>query len=359
VDEIQLIAVDHPDSVELYVDETFPPRSRTLRTFSAAQRRAPASAVDGEGNNVLPALRAKDDKYVSTLAPIEYQGLARPHDLILDLGADAGRPGTSLFLRGWIYPTDASINVALSQQKKLSAAMPSLEVSNARGEWQKAIASIGFPSGKDKVMVVDLAGLFPTTDHRVRIRTNMQIFWDQAFVAVDAAAPAVRQTAMRPISADLHFRGYSRMYRKGGRNGPHWFAYDSVSREAPWRTIEGAFTRYGDVRPLLQSSDDMYTIMAPGDEMTVEFDATAAGTPPPGWQRTFLLYSDGWIKDADLNTAHGQTVDPLPFHAIKSYPYAADDAYPSDSAHARYRREYNTRIMKRSSRALEPSRASR
>lgn len=347
VDELQLIAVDHPDSVELYVDERFPPRSATLRTFNAVRRQPPLSAVDDQGNDVLKALLEKDDVYVSDFASLQYQGIVQPHDLVLNLGPDAGRPGTSLYLRGWIFPTDASINVALSQQPGLSAAMPSLEVRNARGQWQTASPAIGFPSGKDKIMVIDLAGIFPTSDHHVRIRTNMQIYWDQAFIATDAAASPVRKTAMRPLSADLHYRGYSRTYRKGGRFGPHWFDYDSVSRESPWRTIEGAFTRFGDVRQLLQGSDDMYAILAPGDEVTIEFDASAAGTPPAGWRRTFLLYSDGWIKDADLNTAFGNSVEPLPFHAIKSYPYSAGDAYPSDSTHARYRKEYNTRVVKR------------
>jgi Flp pilus assembly protein TadD len=348
VDELQLVAIDHPDSVELFVDERFPPRSRTVRAYHAIDRRPPVSATDGAGTDLLAVLRDKDDVYTATPVPIEYQGLAEAHELILDLGPDAGRPGTSLYLRGWIYPTDASINVALTQQTRLSARMPSLEVRDARGEWQTAIPSIGFPSGKDKTVIIDLAGIFPTSDHRVRIRTNMQIFWDQAFVATDAPPTELRRTVMRPVSADLHDRGYSMMYRKGGRNGPHWFAYDSVTRQAPWRAIEGAFTRFGDVRPLLERSDDMYVIMAPGDEMTVEFDAAAAGAPPAGWRRTFLLYSDGWIKDADLNTAHGQSVEPLPFHAIRSYPYAADESYPTDSARTRYRREYNTRVERRS-----------
>jgi hypothetical protein len=348
VDELRLVAFDHPDSVELHVDERFPPRSRTPRLFQAIGRRPPVSATDGAGNDLLPVLREKDDVYTATPVPIEYQGLAESHELILDLGADAGLPGTSLYLRGWIYPTDASINVALTQRKNLRATMPSLEVRNARGEWQSAIPSFGFPSGKDKTVVIDLAGIFPTPDHRVRIRTNMQVFWDQAFVATDAGSIETRRADLRPVSADLHYRGYSMMYRKGGRNGPHWFAYDSVTRESPWRTIEGAFTRFGDVRSLLERSDDMYVIMAPGDEMTVEFDAAAAGTPPAGWRRTFLLYSDGWIKDADLNTAHGQSVEPLPFHAIRSYPYAAGESYPMDSARTQYRREYNTRVVRRS-----------
>jgi hypothetical protein len=189
----------------------------------------------------------------------------------------------------------------------------------------------------------------------VRLRTNLQIYWDQAFVADDlnggrggqeSTAAGTRVTTLSPVSGDLHFRGFSRMYRRGGRYGPHWFDYDSVTTESPWRPIIGAATRYGDVRPLLDRGDDQYVVMVPGDEVTVEFNAPAEA-PPSGWTRTFILYSDGWIKDSDLNTASGTTVGPLPYHAIKSYPYAPGDAYPADSARQRYLREYNTRIIKR------------
>jgi Flp pilus assembly protein TadD len=348
LDEIRLLAVDHPDSVDAFVDERFvPPGPVRLRLFQAVRRRPPLSAIDDRGADVLAALRDRDDVYVSNLTPLQYQGLVEPHALILDLGEDAGRAGTFLFLRGWIYPADASINVALSQQTRLKTQLPSLEVRDAQGRWTTAIPNIGFPSGKDKTIAIDLAGKFPTRDHHVRIRTNMQIYWDQAFVARDVSAGPVRITPVTPVSADLHFRGFSRMYRRGGRYGPHWFAYDDVRTDSPWRPIEGPFTRFGDVLPLLRNARDMYVIMAPGDEVTVEFDAASAGTPPPGWTRTFLLFTDGWIKDADLNTAYGNTVAPLPFHAIEEYPYAPGESYPTDSAHQRYLREYNTRLVKR------------
>jgi len=348
LDEIQLLAVDHPDSVEVFVDERFvPPGPVQLRLFQAVGRRPPVSAVDDRGVDLLPALRESDGVYVSNLTPSRYQGIVEPHDLILDLGEKAGQPGTFLFLRGWIYPTDASINVALSQQASVKSTMPSLEVRNTRGQWETAVANIGFPSGKDKTVVINLAGKFPTRDHRVRIRTNMQIYWDQAFVGADASTNVLRTTQLQPAAANLHFRGYSRMYRRGGRSGPHWFAYSDVTQESPWRTIGGALTRYGEVLPLLKSADDMYVIMAPGDETTLEFDATSAGNPPPGWKRTFLLYTDGWIKDADLNTANGNSVEPLPFHSIKEYPYAPGESYPTDSAHVLYRQQYNTRVIGR------------
>jgi VCBS repeat protein/tetratricopeptide repeat protein len=345
-DEVKLIAVDHPDSIDVFVDEKFvPPGPVQLKLFQVGTPEIPLTAEDDKGNDVLDDLTDTDDIYVSNLTPTSYQGVVEPHDLVLDLGENAGKKGYYLFLRGWIYPTDASINVALSQQSTLKVAGPSLEVLDKRGHWKTAIANIGFPSGKDKTMVIDLAGKLPSKDHRVRIRTNMQIYWDQAFVGQDVKSSPVKMTTLSPVSADLHFRGFSRMYRKGGRYGPYWFDYSAVSNDSPWRPITGAYTRFGDVRALLERSDDMYVIMGAGDEATLEFDASSAASLPAGWKRDFLLYTDGWIKDSDLNTAFGTTVGPLPFHRIRSYPYAAGESYPTDAAHKRYLKEYNTRVV--------------
>ena len=91
----------------------------------------------------------------------------------------------------------------------------------------------------------------------------------------------------------------------------------------------------------------MYVIMGPGDEMTLEFDASSATSLPPGWKRDFLLYTDGWIKDSDLNTAFGTSVEPLPFHDIKTYPHGRGEMYPTDGEHQRYLHEYNTRSLPR------------
>ena len=359
LDQLRLLTVDHPDSVDVFVEERFPPmRGPALRLFQVVRRRPPRSAMDERGMDVLADLRDHDFRYVSNLSPRRYQGLTEPHGLILELDERAGAPGTHLFLRGWIFPSDASINVALSQQQALRSEMPVIEVRDARGRWVAPPGGgmIGFPAGKDKTMVIDLAGLFPTRDHRVRVRTSMQVYWDQAFVAEDVSnagagsgeqvAGRARVTTLSPQSADLHYRGFSRMYRRGGRYGPQWFDYADVTRESPWRPITGAATRFGDVRPLLEGSDDQYIVMVPGDETTVEFDAAQVAAPPPGWTRTFLLYSDGWIKDSDLNTAYGTTIEPLPYHAIRSYPYTPGEAFPADSARQRYRNEYNTRIIK-------------
>ncbi|MGI9076392.1 MAG: FG-GAP-like repeat-containing protein [Gemmatimonadaceae bacterium] len=348
IDEVKLIAVDHPDSMNFCGDERFVPLTpASLCLYQISRPHLPRSARDDAGADLLPALRAQDDVYASNLTPERYQGVTTPHDLILDLGPLAGADGTYLFLRGWVYPTDASINVALSQQSAVKVVVPTLEVRDARGQWRTVYTDMGFPSGKDKTVIVDLSGKFPTPDHRVRIRTNMQIYWDQAFVGRDAPSSPTRITALAPISADLHYRGFSRMYRKGGRYGPQWFEYDDVTTQQLWRPIAGTLTRFGDVAPLLGNSDDMYVIMGPGDETTMHFDAKALPALPAGWTRDFLLYSDGWIKDSDLNTARGNTVDPLPFHGMTRYPYGPEESYPADAAHQEYRSNYNTRIVRR------------
>ena len=347
LDELRLVAVDHPDSVGVYVDERFVPTSPAiprLRLYDVVREHIPRSATDERGRDLLPALRAKDDVYVANLMPERYQGVTEMHDLILDLADDLA-PGDSvlLFLNGWLFPTDASINVALSQSRQIEVIPPYLQVIDGNGQWATVIQNMSFPMGKNKTVVVDLAGKFLTDDHRVRIRTNMEIYWDYVFFSRGRSRSLAKQTYMEPISADLHYRGFSRLYRKGGRYGPHWFDYADVSTEPKWLDLVGYYTRYGDVLPLLLEADDKYVIMNAGDEVGVEFDATLLPALGPGWTRDYLIYSTGWLKDGDLNTAEGKTVLPLPFHGMSRYPYGADEAYPTDEDHQEYLKQYNTR----------------
>ncbi len=94
---------------------------------------------------------------------------------------------------------------------------------------------------------------------------------------------------------------------------------------------------------LPDAADDWTVNLASADEITVELPESAAPQLPPDWKRDFLLYNVAWMKDADLHTASGQTVEPLPFHAMTHYPYGPELEYPNDAAHRRYVREYNTR----------------
>ncbi|HUZ57574.1 MAG TPA: FG-GAP-like repeat-containing protein [Hanamia sp.] len=345
LDKAELVAVDHPDSVNAFVDERFvAPPYPGRKVYVVSHEHLPVSATDGYGNNVMPKISKYDFQYVSNFSLGKFQGVAKEHDLILDLGKKAEANKLHLFLRGWIFPTDASINTELTQTKKWQVHPPSLQVINKEGKWQTVIKDIGYPMGRDKMVIVNLSGKFLTPDdRRVRIRTNMQIYWDHIFFSTGHVKAPVKMHDLKMVSADLHYRGYSSSYQKGGPYGPQWFNYYNVSKGQKWRDLTGYYTRYGDVLPLLQKADDEYIIANSGDQVSINFDAKDAPLLPKGWKRDFLIYSEGWVKDGDLNTAYGQTVAPLPFHAMPSYPYGKNVRYPTDKAHREYQKKYNTR----------------
>ena len=66
-------------------------------------------------------------------------------------------------------------------------------------------------------------------------------------------------------------------------------------------------------------------VSKPGDELALAFDAAALPPLRRGMARTFLLHGDGFSKEMDINSASPDAVLPLPFHAMKRYPYAEAD----------------------------------
>lgn len=345
-DKVELVAVDHPDSVDIYVPEQFspPPFPGDLQ-YQVEEKHVPVSATDGQGNDVRSFIAEKDDKYLAGFEPDKYQGLTEMHDLILDPGKTGESRHLILYLNGWIFPTDASINFALSQSSALKVKPPFIQVINSKGQWETVIENVGFPMGKDKTVIADLSGKFMSADHRIRIRTNMEIYWDYIFFSDNSTSSPTISTVLKPVSADLHYRGFSRSFRKGGRNGPHWFDYSSVDKSRKWRDLSGNYTRYGDVLPLITLNDNKYIISNAGDETSVRFDAAVLPLLKNGWKRDFLIHTVGWVKDGDLNTAFGNTVLPLPFHRMKSYPPSGKDVYPADPELQKYNIEYNTRVV--------------
>jgi hypothetical protein len=246
-----------------------------------------------------------------------------------------------LYLTGWIQYADTSINVSLSQRKDIAADGPVLEVPDGKGGWKTAIAPMGYPAGKTKTMPVDLSGVLVSGDPRVRIRTNLAIYWDRIVYTVDDPPAPTRLTAVPLVSADLSFRGFSRMTRDHAE-APHLFVHDDVSTEPKWADMAGRYTRFGDVRPLLTSIDDRYVVMKGGDSVRLVFDASSLPSLPAGWTRDWLFVSDGWEKDADKNTIASQTVEPLPFHGMDDARYG-ELAFPDSPAHREFVREWLTR----------------
>jgi hypothetical protein len=191
------------------------------------------------------------------------------------------------------------------------------------------------------VVPVDLTGRFLCDDYRIRLSTNLCVYFDRIFVSTQDEVHRCRVTELVVDHADLHYRGFSRMTRD--EFGYERFDYGDVSLTGSWNPPDGLFTRYGDVTELLSRPDDRYVIFGPGDELSMRFDAALLPPLPAGWTRDYIFYANGWVKDGDLNTKFSETVAPLPFHGMSGYPYPDGEAYPETAELQAYRRAYNTR----------------
>ena len=333
-DQLALIVVDHPAGTEIHVDERFflAPTPPQLHVTTPA--RPVARAWDHHGQDVTELVSAIDGRYLDRCGRGRYQGVTRDHWVEVDLGDEAPRDGPVLLVaRGWLHPTNSSINVALAQgQHDMPRLRWALEVPDGKNAWKVAIPALGFPAGKDKTMLIRLDGIDGKgVCRRFRLRTNMEVFWDFLGYATSlgagtsnlgggarqesSAGRLVRLTRPAPLTAELRYRGVLEM-SKANDSSPEVPHYDRVIHGGQaWRDLTGYYTRFGDVRELLAKVDDRYVIMNAGDEIAMRFLVPEG--PPPGWTRDFIWESDGWTRDGDLNTRFGSTVLPLPSHGSK------------------------------------------
>jgi len=327
-DRTRLFAVDHPSNEEIFPDERLMENAPypVFRVFPVKLARTPVTAVDGNGRDEMEAIARIDRVYAGPIELLPYKGYAKEHELTLDLGPLEKESPIVLLMHGWIDYADSTSNTAAAQAG-LKLTPPYLEaLDEAGGRWVPVLPEMGFPAGLPKTMTVDLTGKLPAGCRKVRITTSMAIYWDQIRVATAlGSTPAL--TAVEPSRAELRYRGFPAMVSADGRP-PESYDYAHDQDRVHWKMHVGNFTKYGDVVPLLGAVDDRYVITKPGDEIALEFPA--AGLPPvaAGFTRDYLLYADGFGKDMDINSARPDTVTPLPWHAMKSYPPAPGDRSP-------------------------------
>ena len=317
-DLVSLLVVDHPEGTEIFVDERFavpPPR---LGVIATSPVQSFAAVRDDEGRDAADVVRARDDSHLDFAGRGRYQGVTRDHYVELELPDSAPRTGPLwLVAQGWIHPTDSSINVALGQGRHAPPIGLSLQVADAAGRFRPARTGVGFPAGKDKTVLIDLAGMFPPAGRRrLRLGTNLEIFWDRLGWAAGRPDVSLQPRRLPLKAADLRFRGYSVTEQKDSST-PERPRYVVEGVAARWRDLEGFHTRFGDVVELLAKVDDRFVIMNAGDELRVTFPEAAP--PPSGFVRDFVLIGDGWEKDGDYNTVASRTVLPLPTHRSAAY----------------------------------------
>jgi len=344
LDQVALWAVDHPAGVIAVSNDALRPppfAPSAIHLFRNARpplRAALTPADQDDGSDLSSRLAREDDQRVGPprLRPPQLRGLAEPHTLTLEFGLldDVSRP--ALLLTGWIQWGDAGINVAASDRADLPDPSPRLEVEDASGEWRPVDIVCGLPAGKTKRIFWDLSGRLPRGARRLRITHGFELFWDCILLAENlgatstAASPIGTLAKLAPISARLSERGFSRMGRERP-DQPIAPNYAEVSPGRKWpRTPSGWATRAGDVRTLLESTDDRYVVMTGGDEVRLEFDPAALPPLNRGWVRDLILYSDGWDKDADPHVVAGATIEPLPLHGEDAESYGRSTRLTED-----------------------------
>ncbi|HEY6930898.1 MAG TPA: FG-GAP-like repeat-containing protein, partial [Thermoanaerobaculia bacterium] len=189
-DLAELRAVDHPAGVAIVPDEKMVPPPFPPKALYTISHPLVPKAVDEKGRDRTEEIAREDGRYLAGFEPTRYQGIVEDHALVLDL-PEARRGGrVMLFLTGWIFYSDTSINVSLSQGGAVQPFGPVLEVPDGGGRWRVAIPAMGYPAGKTKTMPIDLSDVLSREDPRVRIRTNLAIYWDRiAYTVGEKTAP--------------------------------------------------------------------------------------------------------------------------------------------------------------------------
>ncbi len=357
LDSAALVAVDHPEGTTVLPNEMFailgPAPGYGLLSFEEKLR--PVKAVDQDGEDMTsrvqkldrvyaPELRP-DRRFMGTLEKLQAVELEFPASLDKLISSDEpGRP--VLFLYGYIEYGYSTTNFSASQADFVPVA-PSFRVERD-GKWEPLREEWGFPAGYPRWMAVDLADLLRSGDRRLRVDTNLEIAWDEVFIArardVDLSGAGDDKVTVRQLGADranLHYRGFPIDPAPGEE--VEGFLYKEFAEWTHYKVMPGSYTRFGDVRPLLDEDDGQFVIFGPGDEIELSFRADRLDSLESGRRRTFFLKSGGYCKDMDFYTGHGDGVAPLPFGGMKSYPYAEGERYPEDPVLERYQREWNTR----------------
>ena len=347
LDKLTLDVVDRPPGVSSTPDERFAPEGPrpTGETLAWSKTVEPVKAIDHSGRDVTAEVRAWDRRTVDQFRLLQgWTGYAEDHSLILDFGDRFSRLASDrklvLCLAGWVEYPYSQTNYAASTAG-ITLRPPVLERQRPDGSWEVIDPHPGYPAGLPRMMTVDVTGKLGGPTCVLRLTTNMECYYDQAFVALPDESAGVRITNLPVARADLRDRGYLREVSPDGRL-PLLYEYDYVD-PAPLARMEGFLTRHGDVTTLLRDDDDRQVTVGPGDEARLEFDAKRLPGLPEGWTRSYVLRSVGYCKDADPFTAGSDSVGPLPWRGMPPYPFEGKVARPSDPKYDAYLRDYQTR----------------
>lgn len=349
LDQIRLLAVDYPQDHYLFPNEYLnPPDFPEFKLHLSASAKPPLQVIDHHGQDVADLVRNVDYRYPHNFNRLDYTGFADEQGIELILEKDIlHAQHLRLFLTGWFYYFDSTSLMSVAQQPEVQLVWPQIQV-RRNGQWE-FLKKIGIPPGKEKTVVVELGGQIPVDADGLRLWTNVELYWDRILVDTDAPpAPAIAQTReLIASNSRLRFHGFSELIRPAGDFPlPDRFDYHQVNYHSLWNPLQGRYTRYGEVNELIQQIDSKMAVFSAGDELALTFNARSLPPLKAGYQRDYLLYLNGYVKDGDRYTAHAGAVDPMPFADLPAYPFTDEQragAGIDEADYQRYLQEFQSR----------------
>ncbi len=338
LDSIKLKAVDVPAGLTVYAEKpvigkpaSYPGVPGVLHTVASLA--PPVSAVRMDTGQDISSQIATADGDSTLLNPdpntVAYQTLD------LDLGDVASAPQVKLVMTATsVFPTTpdgAALIATFGPRTKLS-------VQNTDGTWASipgTVDALPTPPEFPRPFVFDITSAVRGRTGHVRLTFLYKTYVDA--IGVDTSPDATLTVSDVPMaSATLSAHGVD------GRDGTgDNYSYVYGDPVAAGLQFPGAYTKYGDVTPLLGGIDDKFVIQGQGDMLDLSF--TPIADPAPGTTRFYVFDDTGYYKDAKSGLP--QQVDPLPFAAMSNYPYGDTESYPTDADHTQYRSDWNTRVV--------------
>jgi len=345
LDEAHLFGVDVPADRELVAWANNVPGAPTeivnrLVTIGSVHRPLVSALHLNTGNDVAALLATSDENY---LMLSEIPSRCYWNTIEADLGDLVGASIVKLVVDGRSRFSSTPEGIRNKLLNDPNGWQTTLEVVDASGTWVQVPrnrVTLVKPKEYPRVMAIDITGIFPTGDHRVRMSWFAKTYLDAIWIDTTPNLPFTVTEAMLD-AATLVRHGFSNYTGSDLRT-----YYYSQLGPVGWPLPPGAYTSYGNVMPLLAVVDDRFVIFGPGDEVALLFLPPAP--PAAGLKRIYALQTTGFYKQSSLVDGGTVpfTVSPLPFHAMSNYPYdPLVEHYPDDAEHQQYLLEWNTRLV--------------
>lgn len=331
-DELKLYAIDLPIDKSLSVYQ--PQRGMSYKVLTDAVK-----TVASDKKNVIRATLIDDNNKDITSQVSKIDGIygilnpnredPKPQTIELDLGDQSTASKIKLAVMASAYTPQTEEGRA-----KMLPTAPKVQVPNEIGEWTTITTNAGKPGEYQREYLIDLTDKFLTNDYRVRITYTNSVYFDAILVDnIEELEYSVNELSISSATLNYH-----------GKNPATIYGYlPTLNYGKPTKYVaylEGFYTKFGDVTPLLQATDDKFVITGSGDQITVKWDPLTTEVAP-GYKRHYVLYSNGYYKY--LLMPLEPTVTPLPFAAMSNFPYQNSEKYPDDYDHLQYQKEWNTR----------------